>query len=317
MQLVRCWFMRTACPAGCKFIPSTSYKPAATLSCRCAHHAASSNHEQVQRVLQKSAGSGRLKGTSLQTRERSPAGDHAGSDQQHTNEDSKEPIEANPFDSVGPPRELTAREQLTFERRGHICTRGLFKETEVASLQSEIRLQADARCLTALQHRVRVLLPAELQLPVTDREQGLNHLQKHSKELGFLQHFNLHRHAIRPLLLRAWQIVHAKQPCHGMHASLRRQHHSTGCCHGREVPLIRHLVMSKRLAAAAAQLLGVKRVRLYQDCVFLKEPGFTETNWHSDLLLSPLDTNGFVTAWIPLRPLKVLPIKGHTLFCHV
>ena len=72
--------------------------------------------------------------------------------------------------------------------------------------------------------------------------------------------------------------------------------------------------MSKRLAAAAAQLLGVKRVRLYQDCVFQKEPGFTETNWHSDLLLSPLDTNAFVTAWIPLRPLKVLSLEAARIF---
>ncbi len=62
---------------------------------------------------------------------------------------------------------------------------------------------------------------------------------------------------------------------------------------------------SRRLGAVAAQLLGEKRVRLYQDCVFLKEPGFTPTNWHSDLPLSPLDTNSFLTAWIPLRPLKV------------
>jgi hypothetical protein len=43
---------------------------------------------------------------------------------------------------------------------------------------------------------------------------------------------------------------------------------------------------------------------LLQDCVFLKQPGFAETNWHSDLRMAPLDTNDFVTAWIPLRPLQ-------------
>jgi hypothetical protein len=31
----------------------------------------------------------------------------------------------------------------------------------------------------------------------------------------------------------------------------------------------------------AAQLLGVRRVRLYQSCVFIKEPGMGDTNWHS------------------------------------
>ncbi len=38
-----------------------------------------------------------------------------------------------------------------------------------------------------------------------------------------------------------------------------------------------------------------------QDCLFLKEPGYGETNWHSDLRMAPLDTNAFVTAWLPLR----------------
>jgi hypothetical protein len=36
--------------------------------------------------------------------------------------------------------------------------------------------------------------------------------------------------------------------------------------------------------------------------VFLKEPGFAETNWHSDLRMAPLDCNAFLTAWVPLRP---------------
>lgn len=28
-----------------------------------------------------------------------------------------------------------------------------------------------------------------------------------------------------------------------------------------------------------------------------------ETNWHSDVRLTPLDTNDFLTFWIPLRPI--------------
>ena len=142
-----------------------------------------------------------MKGKSVQVIERLSGGDDAGSNLPRTPHNNKreraeEAAKPNPFDSLGPPRELTTRELLTFERKGYICTRGLLQETEVVSLQSEICRQSDARCLTALQHRVRVLLPAELQLLVTDREQGMRHLRKHSKELGFLQHFNLHRHAI-------------------------------------------------------------------------------------------------------------------------
>ena len=65
------------------------------------------------------------------------------------------------------------------------------------------------------------------------------------------------------------------------------------------------IVFDRRLTSTAAQLLGAKRLRLYQDCVFLKSPGHAETNWHSDLRMAPLDTNSALTAWIPLRPMKV------------
>lgn len=37
--------------------------------------------------------------------------------------------------------------------------------------------------------------------------------------------------------------------------------------------------------------------------MFYKEPGFAQTNWHSDLRMAPFDTNDFITAWIPLRPI--------------
>ena len=35
----------------------------------------------------------------------------------------------------------------------------------------------------------------------------------------------------------------------------------------------------------------------------MKMPGFGVTNWHSDLNMVPIDTNSFVTVWIPLRAL--------------
>ena len=61
-----------------------------------------------------------------------------------------------------------------------------------------------------------------------------------------------------------------------------------------------------RVAAVAAQLLGTKQLRLYQDCLFLKLPGHSHTNWHSDLRMAPFDTNSAITAWIPLRAMKVM-----------
>lgn len=46
---------------------------------------------------------------------------------------------------------------------------------------------------------------------------------------------------------------------------------------------VRALAAGPALAGAAAALLGARRVRLFQDAVFLKEPGFEQTNWHSDV----------------------------------
>ena len=41
-----------------------------------------------------------------------------------------------------------------------------------------------------------------------------------------------------------------------------------------------------------------------QSNVFMKRPGDGPTNWHSDLNMVPIDTNQFVTIWVPLRPLE-------------
>ena len=52
-----------------------------------------------------------------------------------------------------------------------------------------------------------------------------------------------------------------------------------------------------------------------QDCVFLKEPGYSATNWHSDLRMAPFDTNAFVTAWIPLRSIAGDEAEGDSGAC--
>lgn len=43
---------------------------------------------------------------------------------------------------------------------------------------------------------------------------------------------------------------------------------------------LRPLAFSKRLGHIAAQLMGVPRVRLYQDSLFVKRSGDDETLWH-------------------------------------
>jgi ectoine hydroxylase-related dioxygenase (phytanoyl-CoA dioxygenase family) len=68
----------------------------------------------------------------------------------------------------------------------------------------------------------------------------------------------------------------------------------------REDEVVRSLSTSPELAELASSLMRVRRVRLYQDSLFLKRVGDGCTNYHSDLRMAPFDTNDFVTFWIPL-----------------
>lgn len=64
----------------------------------------------------------------------------------------------------------------------------------------------------------------------------------------------------------------------------------------------RRLILDPGLGRLAAQLLDCGAVRLYQDSIFVKDPQHGPTEWHSDLKMCPLNTNDFLTFWIPLQP---------------
>ena len=64
---------------------------------------------------------------------------------------------------------------------------------------------------------------------------------------------------------------------------------------------------SPLLANAASQLMGIPRVRLYQDSLFVKRYQDGKTPWHIDARMSPFDTQHFITFWIPLHD---IPAKG-------
>lgn len=63
---------------------------------------------------------------------------------------------------------------------------------------------------------------------------------------------------------------------------------------------VKEFTLAKRFAGVAAQLLGVKNVRLYHDQALFKEPGGGHTPWHQDQYYWPLDTPKTVTMWMPL-----------------
>ena len=162
-------------------------------------------------------------------------------------------------------RATTLEEQLRYEREGHVCIRSAVGGMEMNPMVKAVTQEIMARRLEAYRHRVSVLCPGVNAGELQDIEECKRALKKHSQEdVGFLQTFNLHRNENSPA---------------------------------------REYIMSKRFAKIAAELMGCESVRLYQSCVFVKEPGMAETNWHSDLNMVPLDTNDFITLWIPLRSL--------------
>jgi ectoine hydroxylase-related dioxygenase (phytanoyl-CoA dioxygenase family) len=58
--------------------------------------------------------------------------------------------------------------------------------------------------------------------------------------------------------------------------------------------------MARRFAKIAAELMGVRGVRLYHDQALYKEPGGGHTPWHQDQQYWPLDGVKTVTFWMPL-----------------
>ena len=68
---------------------------------------------------------------------------------------------------------------------------------------------------------------------------------------------------------------------------------------------VKKMVLSKRLAKVAADLLGVKNVRIYHDQALFKEPGGGPTPWHQDQYYWPIDTDKTITMWMPLVDIDV------------
>jgi ectoine hydroxylase-related dioxygenase (phytanoyl-CoA dioxygenase family) len=73
---------------------------------------------------------------------------------------------------------------------------------------------------------------------------------------------------------------------------------------------VKRLVLGKRFAKIAADLMRVEAVRLFFDCIFFKNPGDHQTPWHQDQSNWTFDKNHVITMWIPL---KNLPEKTGSL----
>ena len=159
---------------------------------------------------------------------------------------------------------------LAFERLGHFTHRELLPAERVAELMPAANSAWEEQQLEVHQQKLRVILGQEELDRMDDPKAKPNaRLAALKKELSalpegaipFMQGFNLWRTCAE----------------------------------------LRELAASPELAGTASQLLGCDRVRLYQDSIFVKRPGDGTTHWHSDLAMAPLDTNQFVTCWLPCQ----------------
>lgn len=74
----------------------------------------------------------------------------------------------------------------------------------------------------------------------------------------------------------------------------------------------KEFVFSRRLARIAAELLGVRGIRLWHDQALYKEAGGGITPWHADQFYWPLATDRSITAWVPLQ--RTPPEMGPVAF---
>lgn len=68
----------------------------------------------------------------------------------------------------------------------------------------------------------------------------------------------------------------------------------------RKSEALKRFVFAKRFAKIAADLMGVKGVRLYHDQALFKPAGGKPTPWHQDQVYWPLETEHTITMWMPL-----------------
>ncbi len=73
---------------------------------------------------------------------------------------------------------------------------------------------------------------------------------------------------------------------------------------------VKRFVTAQRFARIAADLMGVRGVRIYHDQALFKEPGGGHTPWHQDQYYWPIEGNNAITLWMPF---VTAPIEKGTM----
>jgi ectoine hydroxylase-related dioxygenase (phytanoyl-CoA dioxygenase family) len=78
----------------------------------------------------------------------------------------------------------------------------------------------------------------------------------------------------------------------------------------RESDVVKEFSFSRKLARVAAELMGVRGVRMYHDQALYKEPSGGITPWHADQYYWPLNSSNTCTVWVPLQetPMEMGPL---------
>ena len=169
-------------------------------------------------------------------------------------------------------QDISLQTQLEYSRKGHAALRSFLAPELIQQIRKDLVEYSSSRTLQAYQQKVEVAGSAEASKCTTVEEciGALTNVGIPADSLPFLQHFN------------TWKSV------------------ASACS----------VAKSARLASAAATLLNVPSVRLYQDSIFHKRPGDGPTPWHSDARMAPFDTSKMITFWINLQPVPDQALGG-------
>ncbi len=74
---------------------------------------------------------------------------------------------------------------------------------------------------------------------------------------------------------------------------------------GLEDEVVRVFTHAPRIGRLAAELMGVRSVRIYCEDWLLKKPGAPDTPWHQDCCVFPFESEATITAWIPIHDVSL------------
>ena len=141
---------------------------------------------------------------------------------------------------------ISAGDVVAFMRDGHLFKRQLIERDRLDPLLPLAKEFVDANLLTSLRHKVEVTLGRADAATLSLAQCQALLAEVDPSFFPFLQIFNL------------WKTL----------------------------PAARDIACSALLGSAAAALLGVNSVRLYQDSLFVKRPGDGPTLWHTGKRMS-------------------------------